>query len=490
MRTVLRRGNAAVARKGNYMEYPYFCAGEWLRDGEGLDVTAPATGETVGTTFRPTEEAIERAVAASREAFPGVRELPVYRRAELLRGIAAGIEECAEKFAEMIALEAGKPIRSARGEVARAVMTFTEGAEECSRLDGHLLPLDVSPAAEGRIGLMRYFPVGPALAITPFNFPLNLVAHKLAPAFAAGCPVILKPSSETPLTALMLAEVVEGAGAPAGILSVLPITGAAAEALACRAEIRKVTFTGSAAVGWRLKSKAYNKKVTLELGGNAAVILHDDWDELEAATARIATGGYAYAGQVCISVQRIYVHRRLLDRFVEAFVGAIESLAVGDPLDEGTDVGPMITERETERVDEWVNEAVEGGARVLAGGTREGKFYRPTVLAGARAGMKVVDEEMFGPVTVVFPYDDFGEALAAVNDSRYGLQAGVYTHDMRNVMRAFETLEVGGVVVGDIPTFRVDRMPYGGVKDSGFGREGLRYAIRGMCEPRLLVYTR
>ena len=471
------------------MEYAYYCAGEWLRDGERFDVTAPATGEAVGATFRPPAAAIERAVAAAEDAFPAVRRMPGHYRAAILRVIAKMIGNGEEALADTIAREAGKPIRSARGEVARTALTFTEAAEECTRLYGEVLPLDVSPAAEGRIGLVRYVPVGPVLAITPFNFPLNLVAHKLAPAFAAGCPVILKPSSEAPLAALMLASIIDKAGLPQGMLSVLPVTGACAEELACRPEIKKVTFTGSADVGWKLKARAHNKKVTLELGGNAAVIVHDDWDDMERAVSRIALGGYVYAGQVCISVQRIYVQRNIYDRFVESFVAAVGSLKVGDPLSHETDVGPMITEGEAARVEKWVGEAVEGGARVLIGGTRDGAYYAPTVLADARGGMKVVDEEVFGPVTAVFPYDDFGEALAAVNDSRFGLQAGVYTRDMRNVMRAFDELEVGGVVIGDIPTFRVDRMPYGGVKDSGFGREGLRYAIREMCEPRLLVYT-
>lgn len=471
------------------MEYPYYCAGKWMKDGTTFDVTSPATGKEVGTTFRPSERAVERALSAARDVFPDSRRMSGHRRAALLRGIAAGIEKRADSLAGMIVREAGKPIRSARGEVSRSVMTFTEGAEECTRLYGEVLPLDVSQAAEGRLGIVRYFPLGPVLAITPFNFPLNLVAHKIAPAFAAGCPVVLKPSSEAPLTALMLTEIIEEAGAPQGMLSVLPASGGEAGALARRPEIRKVTFTGSAEVGWGLKAAAFDKKVTLELGGNAAVIVHEDWDDLEGAVSRIAIGGYAYAGQVCISVQRVYVHRSIFDRFTDAFLGAVGKLTVGDPLSEETDVGPMITEKEAIRVETWMNEAADGGARILTGGARNGTFYDPTIITGARPGMKVVDEEVFGPVTALFPYDDFEEALAAVNDSRFGLQAGVYTRDIRNVMRAFEELEVGGVVVGDIPTFRVDRMPYGGVKASGYGREGLRYAIREMCEPRLLVYT-
>jgi acyl-CoA reductase-like NAD-dependent aldehyde dehydrogenase len=471
------------------MEYPYYCAGEWMKDGTALDVTSPATGEVVGTTFRPSASAVERAVAAARGVFPEARRIPAHRRAALLRGIAAGIEKRVDSLAGMIASEAGKPIRTARGEVSRAVLTFTEGAEESTRLYGEVLPLDVSHASEGRLGIVRYFPVGPVLAITPFNFPLNLVAHKIAPALGVGCPLILKPSSETPLTALMLAGIIEEAGATRGMISVLPVSGGEAGALARRPEVRKVTFTGSAEVGWGLKAAAFDKKVTLELGGNAAVIVHDDWDDLDGAVSRIVVGGYAYAGQVCISIQRIYVHRSIYELFTDIFLGAVGSLTVGDPLSEETDVGPMITEKEARRVEVWVKEAADGGARILTGGRRNGMFYDPTIITGARSGMKVVDEEVFGPVTALFPYNDFEEALAAVNDSRFGLQAGVYTRDVRNVMRAFEELEVGGIVIGDIPTFRVDRMPYGGVKASGYGREGLRYAIREMCERRLLVYT-
>lgn len=471
------------------MEQPYYLAGEWSGDGKELEVLSPATGKVLGITYRPGGESVERAVSSAVEAFGETREMPAHRRAELLGKIARGIEENTQAFAEIIAGEAGKPIRYARGEVERAVRTFTEAGEECTRIYGEVLPLDISRASEGRVGITRLFPVGPVLAITPFNFPLNLVAHKLAPAMAAGCPVILKPSSETPLTALKLAEVVDGAGVPDGALSVLPMSGKEAGALAMRPEIRKVTFTGSGAVGWGLKEKANDKKVTLELGGNAAVIVNDDWDDLGRAVERIVMGGYAYSGQVCISVQRIYVQERILDDFTGRFIEGVRALKAGDPLLEDTDLGPMITEAELERVEAWVDEAVAGGAVVLEGGRREGNFYMPTVVSDARPGMKIVDEEIFGPVTSVFTYGDFGDALRAVNDSRFGLQAGVYTKDLGCAMRAFAELDVGGVIIGDVPTFRVDRMPYGGVKGSGFGREGVRYAIREMCEPKLLVLT-
>lgn len=471
------------------MNRSYFLAGQWSDEGKALDVLAPFGGEVIATTYRPKDSAVDEAVVRAVDAFAGAKRMPIHRKTDILKRVAHGIVERAESFAESIAREAGKPIRIARKEVSRAVQTFVEAAEECSRLYGEILPLDVGQASEGRIGLTGLFPVGPVLAITPFNFPLNLVAHKLAPAIAAGCPVILKPSSETPLTALLLAETIAEAGIDEGALSVLPMDGRTAEGVATRTEIRKVTFTGSDGVGWKLKEKAWNKRVTLELGGNAAVILHNDWGDIDAAVERIVLGGFAYSGQVCISVQRIYVHDALYDEFVGKFVEKVEGLTIGDPLSDETDIGPMITVDEARRVESWVNEAVSGGAKILIGGTRDGGFYHPTVLAGAGPGMRVIDDEVFGPVVSVFSYDTFDRALEAANASRYGLQAGVYTKDIGRIRQAFSELEVGGVIAGDVPTFRVDRMPYGGVKGSGFGREGLRYSIREMCEEKLLVLS-
>ncbi|MBN1164309.1 MAG: aldehyde dehydrogenase family protein [Candidatus Krumholzibacteriota bacterium] len=464
-----------------------YLAGVWEEEGELFEVRSPFDGEVVGTALRPGKALVERAVARAGEAFETGRKMPVFEKAGILEKAAREIAAREDELARLIVQESGKPMVYARGEARRAVLTFTEAAQECSRLYGELLPLDISPAARGRVGITSYFPVGPVLAITPFNFPLNLVAHKVAPAIAAGCPLILKPSSETPLTALYLADILDRCGLPPGMLSVLPMTGKEAGELARREEIKKVTFTGSAAVGWDLKKTAWDKKVTLELGGNAAVVLHEDWDDMEGAVERIVTGGYAYSGQVCISVQRIFVHRSLEARFREIFIPRVAGLKRGDPLEEETRLGPMINEGEARRVESWVNEAVKGGARVETGGVREGAYYASTVISGARSGMKVLEEEIFGPVTVLGEYEDFSEALRRVNDSKFGLQAGVYTRDVRRIRQAFAELEVGGVVAGDVPTFRVDRMPYGGVKRSGAGREGLRYSIREMCEPRLLV---
>lgn len=469
------------------MKHPYLVDGRWLDEGEPLEVRSPFTAETVGRTARPPAARVDEAVAAAAAAFETTRRMTAARRTRVLEEIAARIRGDATRLAEGIALETGKPIRYARSEVSRAAQTFAEAAAECSRLYGEVIPLDVAHAPAGRIGMVRHVPVGPVLAVTPFNFPLNLVAHKVAPAIAAGCPVLLKPASAAPLSALRLAGIVEEAGLPAGALNVLPIRGEAAGVLAGRPEVRAVTFTGSAPVGWELRRRAFKKKTALELGGNAAVIVHDDWPVLERAADRIVTGAFAFSGQVCISVQRVYLHRRIAGRLREAILSRAAALRAGDPLDEETEIGPMIDEEEARRVEAWLLEAIEAGATTLAGGGRRGAFVEPTVVAGAAPGMKIVDEEVFGPVVCLFEYENFEDALAEVNRSRFGLQAGVYARDLGLVMRAWEEIETGGVVAGDVPTFRVDRMPYGGVKDSGMGREGLRWAIREMSEPRLLV---
>jgi acyl-CoA reductase-like NAD-dependent aldehyde dehydrogenase len=371
-------------------------------------------------------------------------------------------------------------------EVDRAVFTFRVAAEESVRIGGEWLPLDWRPGWAGRSAILRRFPLGPVAAITPFNFPLNLVAHKVAPAIAAGCSMVLKPAPKTPLCALMLAEIVQQAGWPAGALNVLCLSNQDAEAMAADDRFKLLTFTGSGAVGWMLKSKAGKKRVALELGGNAAVIVHSDADVAHAAEA-CALGGFSYAGQSCISVQRIYLHRSVLDEFVSVLVDRVEKLKVGNPLDEATDVGPMINEAAALRVEEWIGEAQQDGARILTGGKRDGSMFYPTVLTNARPDMRVVCEEVFAPVVVVEPYDDFPAALRAVNNSRYGLQAGLFTNDARLIQAAYETLDVGGLMVNDTPTFRADQMPYGGVRDSGVGREGLRSAIEEMTELKLLV---
>jgi acyl-CoA reductase-like NAD-dependent aldehyde dehydrogenase len=468
------------------MSHGFLLNGQWLSEGEAVEVRSPFDHNLVGITFRPRTSHVETAMQAAVRAFEVTRKLPSFERQRILRSVAQGITDRREDFARMIALEAGKPIRTARAEVERAIFTFSIAAEECTRIYGEWLPMDLQAFAAGRWAIVRRFPLGPIVAITPFNFPLNLVAHKWAPALAAGCTVVHKPASQTPLISLLLAELVEQAGWPAGALNVLPLSSHDAEPLVADDRLKMLTFTGSAAVGWDLKKKAGKKRLTLELGGNGGVIIHHDAD-LEYAAERCTSGGFSYAGQSCISVQRIFVHGSVMDRFLAAFVPRVQKLKVGDPLQEATDVGPMISQADARRAEEWINEAIAEGAKLLCGGKRNGSLLEPTVLTGTRPEQRVNCEEVFAPVVTVESYGDFGEAVRRVNDSRYGLQAGVFTSDAKLLFYAYEELEVGGVVAGDVPTFRIDHMPYGGVKDSGLGREGLRYAIEEMTEQKILV---
>ncbi len=460
--------------------------GEWRETATELKVLSPFDKKTVGVTYIAGEAEVEEALASSHAAFGVLKKLPSYRRAEVIRKTAEGMAKREEELARTISLEAGKPIRDARGEVRRAAATFELAAEESKRLGGEVMPLDIMPGSEGRIGIIRRFPVGVVLGISPFNFPLNLVAHKVAPAMASGNPIILKPAQKTPISALLLAEIVTEAGWPAGGVNVIVTTNEDAERLFLDERVKKLTFTGSAKIGWMLKNRAGAKKVTLELGGNAGAVVHEDSD-IEFAAKRCTAGAFAYAGQVCISVQRIYAHRPVFERFKGLFLENCSKLRVGDPLDESTDIGPMIEEAAAVRTEEWVKEAVAGGAKVLAGGSRNGAFFPPTVLTGTRPSMKVCGEEVFAPVVSLESYDTFEEAVELVNSGLYGLQAGVFTRDIGRIFYAFETLDVGGVVVNDVPTYRVDNMPYGGVKMSGFGREGVRYAIEEMTELKLLA---
>jgi acyl-CoA reductase-like NAD-dependent aldehyde dehydrogenase len=464
--------------------------GQWISEGAALEVRSPYDPRVVGQTFRPAPDHIEVAILAANRAFEITRKMPAYERQRILAAVAQALTGHREDFARTIAQEAGKPIKTARGEVERAIFTFSVAAEESTRIYGEWLPLDLQASTKGRWAMVRRFPVGPIAAISPFNFPVNLVAHKWAPAIAAGCTIVHKPASQTPLGSLKLAQLVHDAGWPAGALNVLPLSGREAEKLVTDDRLKKLTFTGSPDVGWELKKKAGKKRVTLELGGNAGVIIHSDAD-VELAAERCVVGGFSYAGQSCISVQRILVQRGVYDKFLAAFVPRVGKLKVGDPLDESTDVGPMISEGDAARVAEWVDEAVAAGAKVLCGGKRRGaphsSLFEPTVLAETHPEMRVNCLEVFAPVVTVQPYDDFAAAVKQVNDSRYGLQAGLFTRDAKLIFNAYEELEVGGVVVGDVPTFRIDHMPYGGVKDSGLGREGLRYAIEEMTERKLLV---
>ena len=464
----------------------FFLDGKWVEQGDAVDVRSPYDGAVIARVFQGRREHAEAAVTAAGKGFGTMKRLPAFERQRMLRRVAQGIRERQRDFERTIAQEAGKPIKAARTEVERSIFTFTVAAEESTRIYGEYLPLDWQETTAGRWGIVRRFPLGPIVGITPFNFPLNLVAHKVAPAIAAGCSIIVKPAPQTPLTALLLAEIVEQAGWPDGALSVLPLSNENAGLLVEDERVKMISFTGSAAVGWDLKRRSGKKKVILELGGNAAVLIHKDAD-LRYAAERCASGGFAYAGQSCVSVQRILVERSVYGAFTDLLLPAVRALRTGDPLEESTDVGPLIRESDAARASDWIQEAVRGGARVLAGGRRRGSLMEPTVLSGTRPEMKVNCQEIFAPVVTVEPYDNFSDAVREINGSSYGLQAGVFTHDAKLLFYAFEELQVGGVIGGDVPSFRIDQMPYGGVKDSGLGREGLRYAIEEMTEPKLLV---
>ncbi len=467
-------------------EYPFLVGGEHRFSAERAEVRDPYTQEVVAVVSLASSEDVAEAIARAAAAFRVTRDLPSYVRADVCHRVAERLAERKDEVAEIITREAGKPIRDARLEVTRAIATFRAAAEEAKRLGGELMPLDWLPGSERRWAIVRRFPIGPILGITPFNFPVNLVAHKVAPAIASGNPILIKPSPQTPLSALTLGEIVQEAGWPEGGLSVLPCSNVVAEQMLLDERIKMLTFTGSAAVGWMLKAKVPKKKVTLELGGNAAVVVHEDAD-LEYAAWRSVQGGFAYAGQTCISVQRIFVHQSVYEPFLEKLRQGVRNLVVGDPKEETTDVGPMISLAAAERVEMWVKEAVQAGAKVLVGGERHGALFMPTVLTEVTPDMKVSCEEVFAPLVVVSRYTEFEEALRLVNASRYGLQAGVFTRDVQRIFRAYSELEVGGVIINDVPTYRADHMPYGGVKESGFGREGVRSAIEEMTELRVLV---
>src|SRR5580693_5870132 len=464
----------------------FFLDGRWMEDGDTVEVRSPFDGSVVGRVTQARRDHAEAAIAASVKAFGTTRRLPAFERQRVLRRVAAAIVERREEFARTIVQEAGKPIKLARTEVDRAVFIFNVAAEETTRIYGEYLPLDWQEFTAGRWGIVKRYPLGPIAGITPFNFPLQLVAHKLAPAIASGCSMVLKPAPQTPLCSLLLAECIQQAGWPDGGLNVLPLSNDDASLLVTDERIKLISFTGSVPVGWDIKRRAGKKKVALELGGNAAVIVHSDAD-LEYAAERCVSGGFGYAGQTCISVQRILVEHSVYGKFTDLFVEGVKKLKIGDPLDESTDVGPLIRESDAIRTTAWVDEAVRAGARLLCGGGRKNLIVEPTVLTGTKPDMKVNCQEVFGPVVTVEPYKDFDHALRQVNHSAYGLQAGVFTRDAKLLFQAYEELEVGGVIAGDVPSFRIDQMPYGGVKDSGFGREGLRYAIEEMTEPKLMV---
>jgi glyceraldehyde-3-phosphate dehydrogenase (NADP+) len=467
-------------------EYPFLIAGKPGLSNKKAQVINPFSGQPVGTVYLAGPSDVEKAIQMAAETFQKSRKLPSHERARILKEISKGIAVRKEEIAKMIVQENGKPIRDSRMEVDRAVMTFEIASEEAKRIPGELIPMDLRSDAEGRWGILKRFPIGPITAITPFNYPLNLAAHKIAPALATGNPVILKPSMDTPISSLFLGEVIAQVSPLPGLFSVLPSRHEDCEALITDDRLKMISFTGSPDVGWDLKKRCGRKKITLELGGNAGVIIHEDAD-LELALTRCLRGAFAYAGQVCISIQRIYIHEKIYQPFISQFLEGVKKLKMGDPMDESTEIGPMIKETQAIRAQEWIQEAIQAGARLLAGGKRQGNFLGPTVLENVPKGTKACDKEAFAPLVDVFSYSNFEEAVSAVNDTPYGLQSGIFTRDIEKIFYAFQEIEVGSLMVNEVPTFRLDHMPYGGTKLSGLGREGLRYAIEEMTEPRLLV---
>ncbi|MFT6238736.1 MAG: acyl-CoA reductase-like NAD-dependent aldehyde dehydrogenase [Akkermansiaceae bacterium] len=467
--------------------YPYYLANKPEQANTDLAVTDKYSGEIATRVALADADAIDSAIAKAVEAAAPLRRMAPFERQAVLNHCVKRFKERFDELADALRIEAGKPIKDSRGEVTRLIDTFQIAADESVRAHGEMLNLEISPRTKGYRGFTKRVPIGPCSFISPFNFPLNLAAHKIAPALAAGCPFILKPASLTPVGALLIGEVLAETDLPEGTFSILPCSREGADLFTTDERLKLLSFTGSPDVGWMLKDKAGKKKVTLELGGNAACIIDQDTD-LDDAIPRIITGAFYQSGQSCISVQRILVHESLASKFETAFVAAARALISGDPADEETFIGPMISEKEAIRLETWIDEAKSAGAEVLCGGTRKGAILEATVLKNVAKNAKLYRKEAFGPVAIIDTFSDFGDALAEVNDSRYGIHAGVFTPRIEHAFRAWDELEVGGVLINEIPSWRVDNLPYGGVKDSGLGREGIRYAIEDMTEIRALIF--
>jgi acyl-CoA reductase-like NAD-dependent aldehyde dehydrogenase len=465
---------------------PFWVDGEWRQSENVRVIRNPFDGRPAGKVYQASATDLDDAIAASVKGFAAWRHSSAYERHSVLRAISTGIEDRKEDFARMITLETGKPITLSRSEVDRTVFTFSIAADEARRLGGEVLPLDLNHQSAGRFGIARRFPLGPVGAITPFNFPLNLVAHKVAPAIASGNSIVLKPSSNAPQVALLLAEVIARTSLPKPCLNVVCCAGEDSTQLIEDSRIKLISFTGSPAVGWPLKSRAGKKRVTLELGGNAGAVVEPDAD-LQVTIPKIIAGGFANAGQSCIAVQRVYIHQSIWEHARRELLSGVARLIVGDPFDEKTIVGPMITEGAAKKIESWIAEGVEKGARIVCGGKRSGAFLEPTIMENVSADSKVSCLEVFAPLITIEPYTGFEEALDRLNGSEFGLQAGIFTSSLSKALKAYDVLDVGGLVINDVPTYRIDHMPYGGVKDSGFGREGIRYAIEEMTELKLLV---
>ncbi len=466
--------------------YPFYLANQPESPNNDLNVTDKYTGDVVTRVAIADPQTIDRAIAATVEAAPAMREMPPYARQAVLQHCVDRFSERRDELAQALCVEAGKPIKDSRGEVTRLIDTFRIAAEESVRIGGEVMNLEISPRAKGYRGMFKRVPIGPCSFISPFNFPLNLAAHKVAPAIAAGCPFILKPASRTPIGALIIGEVLSETDLPRGAFSILPCHREGADLFTTDERLKLLSFTGSPAVGWNLKSKAGKKQVVLELGGNAACIVDEDAD-LDDTVKRLIVGAFYQSGQSCIGVQRILIHEKIYAELKERLVQATLKLVAGDPKNEDTFIGPMIAESEAERLEQWIAEAAAAGGTILCGGQRNGAILEATLLENVPGELKICAQEAFGPVAVLSSFSEFDEALRQVNDSVFGLQAGIFTRDLYKMQRAWDQLDVGGVIIGDVPSWRVDNMPYGGVKDSGLGREGIRFAIEDMTEIRLLV---
>jgi len=466
--------------------YPLYLANKPRTTDLTLEVIDKYTGEVATRVSMADPALIDEAIGKAAEAAEPMRKLPAYERQAILNHCVARFTERQEELAQALCIEAGKPIKDSRGEVSRLIDTFRIAAEESVRMTGEVMAMDISPRARQYQGQWKRVPIGPCSFISPFNFPLNLAAHKVAPALAVGCPFVLKPASLTPIGALIIGEVLAEVDLPEGAFSILPCRRDGADLFTTDERLKLLSFTGSPDVGWALKARSGKKKVVLELGGNAACVIEPDTD-LDDAIQRLVVGAFYQSGQSCIGVQRILIHSSIYDQVRDRLVAATQDLKMGNPRDEDTFIGPMISEREASRLDGWIQESLKDGATLLCGGTRTGAMLEATLLENVPKGHTICTKEAFGPVAVLSPYEDFSDALREVNNSDFGLQAGIFTRDIRKIYRAWDELEVGGVVIGDVPSWRVDHMPYGGVKDSGLGREGIRFAMEDMTEIRLLV---
>ncbi len=474
-------------RKSKSIVRPLLIGGKWITTETIAEIRAPYDDALVGRHYRGSAAEIACAIEAADRAFEKTRSIPTYQRAAILEKVRDGISDRFDEIVETCSKESGKPITYTRLEIERAVTTFDLASKYAMTFEGEILPADISRFGEKRVILVKRFPIGPIAAITPYNWPMNLVAHKVAPAMAVGNSVILRPSSQTPLTSLILGEIITETGYPEGGFNVVPCPAADAEALIVDPRIKMISFTGSPAVGWEIKARASKKRVALELGSNAAVILEPDTN-LDFAVPRLVVGAFHYAGQNCISTQRIFVHHKIKKEFLKRFVAEVESKAIwGDPMREDVLIGPMINASEADRVMDWIQEAIKGGARALTGNKRHGNIIEATVLTDTTPEMRVNCREIFGPVVTIENYDSFDEALKRVNNSEYGIHAGIFTKDIDKAFQAFQQLEVGGVIINDYPTYRVDNLPYGGIKESGMGREGIKYTMEEMSELKHLT---